>query len=126
MEIVEQIKQMVEDLESKQDLIDKLAKRNTEYEKMIHHRYIEECKDTILGEHVVVSIKLLEELKDKVNEAYWSIESISDDFGNVESLADEIRDKVCYHGASDARDELKELGDTISDLMTTGEEKEDA
>tara|TARA_R100000655_G_C2964756_1_gene189460 strand:- start:209 stop:592 length:384 start_codon:yes stop_codon:yes gene_type:complete len=127
MEIVEQIKQIVEDLESKKDLIDKLAKRNTELEKVIQHKYIEECKDTILGEHTIVSNKLLKELKDKVDEAYWSIDSISDEFSEVESLADEIRDKVCYHGASDARDELKELGDTISDLMIEEvEESEDA
>ena len=126
MEIVEQIKQIVEDLDSKKDLIDKLAKRNTELERLLHKKYIKECGDTLLGEHVVVSHKLLKELLDKVDDAYCNVDSIVDEFNEVESLADEIRDKACYHDGSSIMDELREIKDEIEDILCEEEESKDA
>ena len=104
--------------EERLEKIKEVEKDNAELRKALNDKYISESADLILGEHVVIHKHLLEELKERAEDALSYADDCDDAMADVEYIADEIKDKVSYNTAGDCKDSITTLIDDIDDIMS--------
>lgn len=116
--VIDDINNLKENSKKRHDRIKELEKDNAELRKALNSKYISESTDLILGEHVVIHKNLLEELKERAEDAYSYADDCDDAMADVEHIADEIRDKVSYNTAGDCKDSIIKLIGDIDDIMS--------